>query len=228
MYQRYAVYFTPPSGHPLGTFGAGWLGWDITAGKAVPHLRLNGLPLPVEQITATPRGYGLHGTLKAPFILDAAYTQQDLYDALQSYVAAQEPVAIGRLQLDSIGQFLALRPKDVDPAFPALVADCVMALDRFRAPMGDQELHRRRAANLSPRQDELLRLWGYPYVLDEFRFHVTLTGSLSDSEQAQTRAVLEQALEPHLTRPFTLDALCLCGQLQNGCFQLIKRYPLTG
>ncbi|MBR9862093.1 MAG: DUF1045 domain-containing protein [Rhodobacteraceae bacterium] len=228
MYQRYAVYFTPPRDHSLAAFGAGWLGWDIVAGEPVRHPRLDGLPLPVEEITATPRRYGLHGTLKAPFVLNPDFSATELVETVRGYAGQQEPVEIGLLELDSIKQFVALRPVDPDPAFGALVADLVMALDRFRAPMGPQELQRRRGANLSPRQDELLRLWGYPYVLDEFRFHVTLSGSLSDNQQAQTRDVLEEALEPHLRRPFMLNELCLCGQLENGCFKLIERVPLRG
>lgn len=228
MHQRYAVYFTPPTDHPLAAFGAVWLGWDIAKGEPAAHPRLDGLPLPVDQITATPRRYGLHGTLKAPFVLHPDFSAEDLLHAVREYGSQQGPVEIGLLKLDSIKQFIALRPADPDPAFGALVGDVVMALDRFRAPMDPQELQRRRGTNLSPRQDELLRLWGYPYVLDEFRFHVTLSGSLSDNQQAQTRAVLEKTLEPHLKRPFMLNALCLCGQLENGCFQIIERVPLRG
>ena len=228
MYERYAVYFTPQADHSLAAFGAAWLGWDVATGQPVDHPTVHGLPLSVQEITATPRKYGLHGTLKAPFFLHSDHSFDDLVQGVRSYAKAQEPIGIGPLHLHSIGSFLALTPTAPNPEFAELVADCVMALDRFRAPMSTQELQRRRASNLSPRQDELLRHWGYPYVFDEFRFHVTLSGRLSDLQQAQTREVLDVLLENHLRAPFDLTELVLCGQLKNGCFKVIERAPLGG
>ena len=35
-----------------------------------------------------------------------------------------------------------------------------------------------RHPNLTPGQDALLQVWGYPYVLEHFRFHLSLTGPL--------------------------------------------------
>ena len=48
----------------------------------------------------------------------------------------------------------------------------------FARPPGAAELERRRKAGLSAAQEKMLLRWGYPYVLDEFRFHLTLTGRL--------------------------------------------------
>ena len=33
-------------------------------------------------------------------------------------------------------------------------------------------------SGLTDRQEALLTQWGYPYVMEEFRFHITLTGAL--------------------------------------------------
>ncbi len=68
-FRRYALFWAPPRGSALARFGASWLGWDAEAGELVPHPEVPRLPLPVAEITATPRRYGFHGTLKPPFRL---------------------------------------------------------------------------------------------------------------------------------------------------------------
>ena len=97
---------------------------------------------------------------------------------------------------------------------------------RHRAPLTDDELARRRAANLTPDQEALLLRWGYPYVLDAFRFHITLSGKLPKAEAEATLATLTPHLAPLLDAPFIIDNLCLLGEAQDGMFHLIHRYPL--
>src|SRR5262249_2220033 len=45
-------------------------------------------------------------------------------------------------------------------------------------PLTDADRARRNPARLTPRQRDYLERWGYPYVMEEFRFHMTLTGRL--------------------------------------------------
>ncbi|MEM8554364.1 MAG: DUF1045 domain-containing protein [Pseudomonadota bacterium] len=227
-FHRYAIYVLPAPG-PLADFGASWLGWDAQAGREVTHPDISGLPLPVSKITATPRKYGFHGTIKPPFHLTDGTSAQELLGAFTSLCAHLKPAALSGLKFANLGRFLALVPDGNAGTLPAVAAKVVQDLDRFRAPPGEAELKRRRTRPLSAAQEANLAAWGYPYVLDEFRFHMTLTGSIKSSED---RAAVEMALRPYLDailpKPFVVDSLCLLGSDELGRFHLIERVGLGG
>lgn len=227
-FTRYAVYATPRPGL-LATFGAKWLGWDAASGTACTQMVLPELPTPLEHITATPRNYGFHGTLKAPFRLSPETGQTDLVLAFRALGQTLAPVALGKLQLTRIGQFLALTPVvGKQAALAALATHVVETLDRFRAPLTDAELARRRTAGLTAEQDDFLCRWGYPYVGPEFRFHLTLTGAIEDGTLASTQKVLALHLAPILEKPLFLEDLTLVGEDAAGRFHHIERAVLSG
>src|SRR5262249_27221085 len=130
--------------------------------------------------TEAPRHYGFHGTLKAPFRLADGCDAGMLRRALATFAAGRTSFAIDALQLQDIGNFLALTPRGPAPRLNDLAAACVVEFDSYRAPPEPAEIARRQAAGLTPRQQALLARWGYPYVLDEFRFHLSLTGPVED------------------------------------------------
>ena len=226
-YHRYAIYVTPRPG-PLAGFGAAWLGWDLVAGAPCPHPDLPGLPRPVAEITATPRKYGFHGTIKPPFRLAEGCDADALAADLAAFCAATGPVTLAGLGLRRLGRFLALCPVGATDSLDALAAAVVARFDPFRAPPGAEELARRRAQRLTPRQDALLQRWGYPHVMEEFRFHMTLTGALPEADLAAVEAALAPVLAPLLPAPFIVDALTLLGADGEGRFHQIARVPLTG
>ncbi|MAE88422.1 MAG: phosphonate metabolism protein, partial [Pelagibaca sp.] len=121
-----------------------------------------------------------------------------------------------------------LTPEGDTTDLARIAAQTVRVLDHHRAPPGEDELARRRKANLSPAQEENLLRWGYPYVMEEFRFHLTLTGRLPRAQAEATMAALAPVLEPLAPRPFRMDALCLFGEDEAGRFHLLHRYALTG
>ena len=130
------------------------------------------------------------------------------------------------LCVEALGQFLALIPSGSDSRLDALAADCVQAFEPFRAPLTPAELSRRRAAGLSPRQDRYLEEWGYPYVMEEFRFHMTLTERLATLERAHWKAVLEAHFAPLADQPLVLDGLSVFVQDSlESPFQHLARYP---
>ncbi|MFC7703561.1 DUF1045 domain-containing protein [Plastorhodobacter daqingensis] len=223
-YERYAIYYLPDPG-PLADFGAAWLGWDVQQGRTVPHPDVDGLP--VADLTATPRKYGLHATIKPPFRLAPGHDAPGLSAALDDLCARLTRVELPGLVLARLGSFLALRPEGDQSHLAALAAQVVMELDAFRAPPSEAELARRKAAGLDPRQIELLERWGYPYVMEEFHFHITLTGKLDAAVVPQVEAALQPRLVPLLPRPFRIDSLCLLGE-REGRFHLVHRYTLSG
>ncbi len=221
-FMRYAIYYVPRI-QPLAAAGAAWLGWDVVAGCTVAQPDVPG----IAALTQAPRKYGLHATLKPPFALAEGNCVDDLDAALAQFAKAQASVSLDGLQLDRLGRFLALVPVGDQTHLATLAANCVQNFDMFRAPAPDAEVARRRAAGLTPSQDAHLLRWGYPYVLDQFRFHITLTGSLGDDQLRVAQDYLQQTL-PALPAPFLIDQIALVGQRADGFFHLIHSYTLAG
>lgn len=224
MFTRYAVYFTPMG--DLAEFGARWLGWDVATGMERTHPDAPGLD--VTALTKTPRKYGLHGTIKPPFRLRDGLNETGLQAALADFCATTPRFDLDGLALSRIGRFLALVPVGDTSALSAMAARAVTELDGFRAPLTDAELAKRRKSRLTPAQDQHLLDWGYPYVMDQFRFHITMSGPVNDATAQAALAVLEPLVAPVLPTPFGIDGLTLAGEDINGFFHKVHRYTFTG
>ncbi|SIQ60142.1 putative phosphonate metabolism protein [Paracoccus thiocyanatus] len=224
MIKRYAVYYAPPEGD-FASRASAWLGWDAAAGRPLtpPDLGLS-----AAEITRDPCKYGFHGTLKPPFRLAGGRDADELQRALAELAGRLAPVTLPGLHLASLGGFLALVPQGDTAPLQALAATVVAALDGLRAPLIQAEIARRRPEHLTPRQRELLDLWGYPYVMEEFRFHLTLTDRLEEPLATQAAQILEAHFAPVLPRPFQVADLCLFGEAEDGRFHLLHRYTLSG
>ena len=60
-----------------------------------------------------------------------------------------------------------------------LASAIVQEFDRFRAPLSEAEIERSDPDGLSAAQFANLHRWGNPYVMDEFRFHMPVTGPVN-------------------------------------------------
>jgi putative phosphonate metabolism protein len=226
-WRRHAIYFAPRPDHPLAAFGADWLGWDPAAGRPRQGLALAGLPRRREDLVAAPARYGFHGTLEPPFRLAPGRAVAEL-DAAAAVLAARHAAFPLRLRLDAVDGFLALVADPPLPALAAIADDCVTGLDAFRAPPDPAELARRRAAGLDAVEAAHLATWGYPYVLDRFVFHMTLTGRLHPAEVPPVRRALDRALAPVLAAPLAFETICRFSEAADGRFHLVRRFPLAG
>ncbi len=226
-WKRLGIYYAPPAGSSLATFGATWLGWDAEAGRALRPDPMPTLPRDWDEITRTPRRYGFHATLKPPFRLVDWRSADQLDLAIAEFARGQATVEVAPLVAVVEHGFLSLRPGAPCPALDALAAACVEGLDDFRAPPDETELARRRKVGLSPRQDAHLTRWGYPYVMEDFAFHLTLTGHVGDTVAAEVAAALAPQLAPHLADALAVREVCLFGEPDHGPFRLLKRYPLA-
>ena len=225
---RYALYAIPRPDTVLARFGASWLGWDIETARPIESAKGMGLPPALHAtVTAEPRRYGFHGTLKAPFALNEDTGEAELAEAAERFARERRPLPAISLSLRAIGSFLALTPREPSAALDRLAAECVAAFDRFRAPLEAAELARRRRNGLSPAQEEMLARWGYPYAMNEFRYHMTLTGPLDGPLRARVGESLLAPLEAILSEPLAIADLVLCIEprpLER--FRVLRRFPL--
>lgn len=230
---RYAIYALPEPGSALEAFGRAVLGYDNVTGEAVPHLPGHD---DLSAVTASPRVYGFHGTLKAPMRLAAGIDEADLLAEVERLAAGHPPVVVGALRVAALGRFLALVPVEAPPGLGLLAAECVAALDPLRAPLTEAERAKRKPDRLGPRGRALLERWGYPHVFEEFRFHMTLTDALAPETQALWRERLTAAFAQSGASPLTIASLGLLRQdvckdvLPDGSapFRLLARVPFGG
>jgi putative phosphonate metabolism protein len=220
---RAGIYWAPEHADPLHALGSAWLGRDAETGAPVRQPPVPGLA----EITADPRGYGLHATLKPPFRLARPWAE--LCREVEALAASIRVFALPPLSVQNLKGFLALRESAPCPPLYALADRCVEALDSFRAPPSEDELARRRRAKLSERHEANLVRWGYPYVFEDFQFHVTLTQRLDDA----AREALLPALLAHFgdvpAMPRLVRELCLFTQAGPGApFLIAERFPLKG
>lgn len=224
MFKRFAIYHVPQG--KLAGFGARWLGWDIIAGTERTHP--TGFGFDVEKLTRRPRRYGLHATIKPPFGLAADSDPTILADRLCELCCRTCPIVLTDLKLARLGRFLAIVDARAQNDLNRLAKQVVSDLDEFRAPPDPAELDRRRKPGLTESQERNLLKWGYPHVMDDFRFHITLTGILDRDLLESVETQLSRALAPILPRPYRLDSLSLAGEDQDGRFHEIQRFSLTG
>lgn len=221
MAPRYAVYFAPTPGGVLHELGAAWLAADGPRPDGMTAERL-------AHLTAAPRHYGFHGTLKAPFRLAEGFGERDLVDAACAFAAATAGFMLPGLTIAALSDFIALVPRAPSAALGEMANACVAYFDCFRAPLTEAELARRRPDKLSPAQRGLLARWGYPYVFEEFRFHMTLTGPLTADEKACLLPFLDGYFASALAFPVEFDAITLFRQRSAGTpFEFLSRFELS-
>ncbi len=222
---RLALYWAPEVDDPLHRLGSAWLGRDAETGAPLPQPALPGLDL--GEITKDPRGYGLHATLKPPFRPRVSWAEA--MAAAEALAARIAPFDLPPLAVEDLEGFLALRETAPCPALQPLADACVEALEPCRAPPDEAELARRRRARLSPRQEALLGRYGYPYVMEEWRFHVTLSRRLSAEEMAVVRPAVTEFLGEAPGRRRRVEAITIFTQAKAGApFLIAERLRLRG
>ena len=176
---RYAIYYVPAPDSGLTRFGSHLLGYDAFRGENLPFPDgiLQAVP-DWRDLTSDPRKYGFHATLKAPFSLIHGRTEAELLAAGAAFAAMPRAIPVLRPAVGSISGFIAVIPEEPAPELMQLAADCVTEFDSFRAPLTESDRARRSPSRLTPVEREHLDRWGYPYVMADFRFHMTLTRRL--------------------------------------------------
>jgi putative phosphonate metabolism protein len=190
-FPRYAIYYIAAPGSELDRFGSHLLGYDAHSGEDLPFPDgIVQMTPDWRNLTTDPRKYGFHATLKAPLALAPGKEEAELLAACEAF--ADRPRLIPRIMpvVDSISGFIAVVPAEPSAELERLAADCVREFDSFRAPLTPEDRARRNPQVLTARQCEHLDRWGYPYVMEDFRFHMTLTGRLEVPRRNTVLAML--------------------------------------
>lgn len=225
---RYAIYFAPPPGSAWWEAGSRWLGRCAATDDPIPQPVFEGIaPDRLHALTADPRRYGWHATLKAPFVLGEGVGLDDLRGALREIVSTFTAFDLPALRVRKLGSFLALCPEGNKDAINAVASACVTRLDKLAAPLSSDELERRRRkGSLSTQEDALLVRWGYPYVLERYRFHLSLTGNLQGVDDGTVQR-LERAAQVWFGElpPCHFDGLSLFAEPTKGAdFAFVERW----
>lgn len=204
-FPRYAIYFAAGADSALSRFGAELLGYDAYTGDELPFPR-EALQVAVDwrDVSADPRKYGFHATLKAPMALAPGRTETELMAACATFAGKARLIPVIAPVVDAISGFIAVIPAEPAGDLQQLAADCTRDFDPFRAALTADDRARRRPEKLTERQRDYLDRWGYPYVMEEFRFHMTLTGRLD----AERRGPILQMLRARFAA-LKLDTLAI-------------------
>jgi putative phosphonate metabolism protein len=226
---RYAIYYVPARDTPLAEFGAGMLGYDLARGSARDRLDNPGIGAgKLVRLTRRAARYGFHATLKAPFALAAGCSRVDLLKVAADVADRYHAIEICGLEVTRLGNFFALTPERASPELNGLAAAFVQHLDPLRAVQARDEV-KWPPGKLSARQSELLDTWGYPYVFDQFRFHMTLTDALDADAAAEISGALRHLAKDIIGKPFMIDAVTVVEETGPAApFRGIARLRLRG
>ena len=223
-FKRYAIYYIP-SNDLLYKLGSSWLGWDTVLRQPVsqPEISNN---INIEKITETPRKYGLHATIKAPFRLADGVSVSELERQLRNLCLSLKPIEFS-LEVSELNGFFALTPTVKNTELRKLHSKVVRELDYFRAQPTKEEIIKRRENQLTSEQDQNLIKWGYPYIFEDFYFHITLTGKIPEDYRNKVKDEIENFFQPVLQQKINLSELALVGEAKDGNFYVIRQMPLA-
>ena len=226
---RYAIYFVPAAQSPLYRYGSAILGYDCYSGKPVAFPdESGGTAVNWNELSAEPRRYGFHATLKAPFHLAENADETALIGAFPAFCRAIGPAPVFEPMVAALEGFIAIVPTAADAAIDRLAAACVTAFDCFRAPLNAHD-RGRRMIGLSERQVSNLDRWGYPFVFEDFRLHLTLTGRLGPERNAAVLPYLRDRFAAACgARPVPVDRIALLRQDRPDARFLVIRHAAIG
>lgn len=227
MTERFAIYYAPSATSPLWDRASAWLGRDPLTNElfegAIAGIERNRLL----NLTQSANRYAFHATIKPPMALIDGATVDDLRASLAEFAKRQTPFEIGKLTVASLDGFLALIPEAENEALVDFAASVVEEFEPHRAPLSLKDRAARLARGLTPRQEELLDAYGYPYVFDEFRFHMTLTDRLNEEDHAEVLAAAQAWFAPDLSEPVIFDRLVLYHEPEPAAyFRRLEDYRL--
>lgn len=224
---RYAVYFTPSADHPLTRAAASWLGRNPRDPHVADPALTRSSPPIAPDVVSKPARYGFHATIKAPFRLAEGATDLALRTTLADFTSSRRSIPLA-LRIEPVGPFLAMVPTGDQQQIQSIEAAIHLPLEPFRAPLTQAEIARRKPETLTPLQRQMLERHGYPFVLDAFRFHMTLSNALPPDDLPRVQAIAQSHFADALAAPLAIDRLALFVEPQpDAPFMLREEYTFA-
>ena len=235
---HFSICYTPRPGSALAQFGRSWFGrandgatlQAFSASSVGGHAR--------ESITPTPgRYFGLHAAFTAPAPLRAGARLDEVRTHLQRFTSRRKPIETGPLKLTRLRRSLVLQPAEPRPELDWLALQCFNAFDSYAAmtETAEEEL-----PHLSRYQRLLLKSFGQPNVMSEYRFSLKLTGPLDETHLGRVTVALRPLVADLCTDGVCVDGLSLIGSTPEPAIgqpsgqnpgtpvRLLGRYALAG
>jgi putative phosphonate metabolism protein len=227
-FPRYAIYYVAAPDTDLDRFGAQLLGYDAFSGEDLPFPDgITQMAPDWRDLTQDPRKYGFHATLKAPLTLAQGKTETGLVAACEAFTNTPRPIPVIRPVVDSISGFIAVVAAEPTDDLERLAADSTREFDSFRAPLTPEDRARRNPSALTPSQCDHLNRWGYPYVMEDFRFHMTLTGRLEAERRRSVLTMLRDRFSRINLETLAIDRIALLRQESiDSRFRIIGHWQL--
>lgn len=227
MSTRFAIFYAPDSQSEFWHLASRWLGRDAVSEGSLNHGHSQNLPLDLHQHTQSPARYGFHATLKPPMRLGPNVRENEVFEYAERFAAQQCSNTIGKLCIKNLDGFLALVPQNQSAQIGNVAGETVKFFEPLRAELNEEERRKRLAASLSPKQQEYLDKYGYPYIFDEFHLHLTLTNRLEPKIGDRLLGAASNHFAPILQSKHWLDCISIYREDSPGQpFARIADYPL--
>ena len=234
-YSRYAIYYAPPKESSLEEFGRYWFGWDPLNAKLINNKhRINYLNrfgiknlINIDKNVLIPKKYGFHGTLIPPFKLNKNYSTNTLFKKTEEIAKKFKKFKFYKFKLKKINNFYAFVQNKKNNNINKLSNRLVRELFKFRSPLTKKEIDRRNPSKLSKLQLNILYKWGYPYLMSEFNFHMTLASEVTGNKLYLELKKIERNKEIILNEINNFDKIYIFGENQKGMFENLENFSLS-
>ena len=234
-YKRVAIYFLPKKNSSLENFGKNLLGRDINKKKKISLTRRQKYFInrgftyfdELKDYCEQPAKYGFHATLKAPFRLKRNVKTKNFYDVISHIAAQHSRFKIKGLKIVYSKKFTLITSRKPNKLLINLENDLVKHLDTFRAELNKTEIKKRIPDSLTFKQNKYLKEWGYPFVLDQYKFHMTLMNQNNNKLSNKQKLELEKLIYKISNNLLEFNEISLLGENKNGYFEEIKRFKLN-
>ncbi len=234
-YSRFAIYYAPPKGSVLEEFGKYWFGWDPLVAKFINNKqRINYLNRfgiknlkSIDNNILMAKKYGFHGTLIPPFKLNNNYNRKKLFKKIEVVAKKYKKFNFYKFKLKKIDNFYAFVQSKKNNNINKLSNRLVRELFKFRSPLTKKEIDRRNPSKLSKLQLSILYKWGYPYLMSQFNFHMTLASEVSGNKLYFELKKIEKNKEIILNETNDFDKIYIFGENQKGMFENLENFSLS-
>ena len=234
-YSRYAIYYAPPKESSLEEFGRYWFGWDPLNAKLINNKQrinyLNGFGIKnlknIDKNVLIAKKYGFHGTLIPPFKLNKNYSTNLLFKKTEDIAKKFKKFKFYKFKLKKMNNFYAFVQNKKNNNINKLSNRLVRELFKFRSPLTKKEIDRRNPSKLSKLQLNILYKWGYPYLMSEFNFHMTLASEVTGNKLYLELKKIERNKEIILNEINNFDKIYIFGENQKGMFENLENFSLS-